>query len=101
MTIVERTCPRCAIKRTVRWGESGALCFNCRLHWDCTPSSTAAINKGSGGSTAERTMQYPFRPAELLRLKSYRAAIHNGVYSDWQAARGNAALARPERETTQ
>ena len=69
MTIVERTCPRCTIKRTVQWGRWGAFCFNCRLHLDGTASSS--------------TMAYRFQPAELVRLKLYRAAIAHGVYSDW------------------
>jgi len=34
MTIQERSCPRCGIRRTVRLGcSTPSLCLNCRLHW--------------------------------------------------------------------
>jgi len=57
-------CPRCGIRRTTTLGTWGRFCFNCR----------------AGIGNEER---YVFQPAELQRLRHYRAAIRQGLYSDW------------------
>lgn len=31
--IQEQSCPRCAMRRTVRLAAGGYFCFNCRLQW--------------------------------------------------------------------
>jgi len=79
MTIIERRCPRCAIRRTVSLGEWGAYCWNCRHQWDI-PLRPGNIDR------TERTSAFPFEPAELVRLERYRVAICKGIYTDWPAA---------------
>jgi hypothetical protein len=64
MMVHDVRCPRCGIRRTTHFGSWGRFCFNCRVGFD------------SGES-------YRFRPAELVRLQHYRAAIRQGLYSDW------------------
>ena len=76
MTIEERRCPRCHIKRTVRLGAWGSVCFNCRRPLDATPTIAEPI------APSPREV---FTPAELARLGSYRAAILAGLYTDWPA----------------
>jgi hypothetical protein len=64
--IQERACPRCANRRTVRVGSLARLfCFNCRHAW-----------------AAADSIQFPFTPAELQRLKAYRAAVRAGFFTD-------------------
>jgi len=79
MTIVERRCPRCAIRRTLWLAEWGAFCCNCRLQWR-NPAPTC-----DGKAPANATTADAFEPAELLRLELYRAAIREGIYTDWPA----------------
>jgi hypothetical protein len=67
--IQERACPRCAIRRTVRLGQGGSLCFNCHFQW--TPEPVAL---GPSGWVFER--------AERARLEIYRAAVRAGFYND-------------------
>ena len=63
ITILERSCPRCAHRRTVRIGTSAQLvCFNCRGQW---------------------TNDYAFTDLELQRLRAYRAAVSAGFFDDW------------------
>jgi ribosomal protein L37AE/L43A len=76
MTIEQRPCPRCAIRRTVRMGTWGWFCFNCRLH-------LAAVDVSGPGDIPTDAAGHQFTSAELLRLERYRAAIQAGVYSDW------------------
>ena len=65
LTLWDRACPRCRIRRTVRVGMSDqALCFNCRHRWDTRLAT-------------------PFSRAELARLSVYRRAVQVGFYSDW------------------
>jgi hypothetical protein len=78
MTIIQHSCPRCAIRRTVRSGW-GAFCFNCRLWFDRPAGPGPAPAPG-------RPFAYPFSPPQLLRLERYRSAIHNGLYTDWPAS---------------
>lgn len=76
MTIEDKPCPHCNIRRTARLGSWGSICFNCRLPLD------------AAASVAERTAPPAneiFTPAELARLESYRAAILAGLYTDWPA----------------
>jgi hypothetical protein len=76
MTIDERPCARCAIRRTVRLGTWGWVCFNCGLH----------VPAGEGGVSTDRASEraeHPFTPAEIVRLERYRAAVAAGLYSDW------------------
>ena len=82
--IVEKHCPRCAIRRTVWLGQWGSFCHNCRLQWDFP---APAVEAGVGISQASRveTAAHAFSPAELTRLGHYRAAIRHGVYTDWPA----------------
>jgi hypothetical protein len=68
--IQERSCPRCAIRRTVRLGRGLALCFNCRYHWDAHPLPPAE----------------QFDAAARARLVSYRAAVRAGFYTDWPSS---------------
>jgi hypothetical protein len=86
MTIQYVRCPRCAIRRTVRLGTWGAFCFNCRLQWDTLPAAQPAT--GVAGSTPP-PVQYPFAPAELIRIERYRAAVQAGLYSDWPFPRAS------------
>jgi hypothetical protein len=80
MIIQQARCPRCAIRRTVRFGVWGAFCFNCRLQWDAQRTAHQAM--GVARSTLP-PVQHPFAPAELIRLERYRAAVRAGLYSDW------------------
>lgn len=76
MTIEDKPCPRCNIRRTARLGSWGSICLNCRR-----PLTVAA-------STAEPVAPPAsdiFKLAELARLESYRAAILAGLYTDWPA----------------
>ena len=75
MTIEQRPCPRCTMRRTVRMGTWGWFCFNCRLHVASTDAAWPA------DMPAERA-EYQFTPAELARLQRYRAAVLAGLYSD-------------------
>jgi hypothetical protein len=75
MTILQQTCPRCAIQRTVRLGHWGAVCFNCRLTWKGTPTEARA------------EIPYAFSEAELSRLEMFRVAIRVGLYSDYPSER--------------
>jgi hypothetical protein len=69
--IQQRTCPRCAIRRTVQKGQWGLVCMNCR--W----------RSFGGDSVAEHVPStWRFTPAELRRLEMYRAAVQAGFYTD-------------------
>jgi hypothetical protein len=80
MTVQEKHCPRCGIKRTVWLGEWGSFCFNCRLRWgrgsgiapQPAPTATVSPQRFEG-----------LLPAELARLATYRAAVRAGFYTDW------------------
>ena len=67
--IEERTCPRCQIPRTARFGRT-VFCFNCR--WSSDPATAAST----------LPTNYEFTAEELARLRTYRAAIRNGFYTD-------------------
>jgi hypothetical protein len=71
-TIQERTCPRCAIRRTVRIAGS-SFCHNCRLHWHDAPNAELP---------PRREAAYAFTAQETARLIIYRAAIRAGFYND-------------------
>jgi hypothetical protein len=79
--IVEKRCPRCAIRRTGWLGQWGSFCYNCRFQWDCPAPATEA-RASSGQSTPIETAGYSFSPAELMRLVNYRAAVRHGLYTD-------------------
>jgi hypothetical protein len=50
MTIQERLCPRCGIRRTVRLGRPRiAFCFNCRLRWGLSGATRPNVH-GAGPS---------------------------------------------------
>jgi len=84
MTIIEHRCPQCAIKRTVRLGEWGAFCFNCRLQWGGgSPALVSEPNTSVPTGNFDHNSVYSFEPAELLRLDAYREAILKGLYTDW------------------
>jgi len=78
MVIVERPCPRCAIRRSVRFGQLGSYCFNCSFRWNVLASATP-IALPVHVDVAE----FAFRPAELGRLEVYRAAVRVGFYNEW------------------
>jgi hypothetical protein len=78
MIVQETRCPRCAIRRTVRLGTWGLFCFNCRMRIE--PECPAAPPRRLGCLWVP---DYPFSPAELLRLEYFRAAVQAGFYSDW------------------
>jgi hypothetical protein len=70
--IQEQPCPRCGIRRTVRY-RSLSFCFNCHQQWD---GVHAVI-----GETIQEAL-YQFTAAEMARLMIYRAAIRAGFYND-------------------
>jgi len=71
-TIQELTCPRCAIRRTVRIaGES--FCHNCHLHW--RSASEAAFSPCPAPADI-------FMAQETARLAIYRGAVRAGFYND-------------------
>jgi hypothetical protein len=78
MTIVERPCPRCGIRRSVRFGRLGSYCFNCKFRWHGSDSATPITRPRH-----VRVAEYPFGPAELTRLEIYRAAVQAGFYNEW------------------
>ena len=82
--IVERRCPRCAICRTMRLGQWGSFCHNCRLQWDRSVTAAEAVASASQVTPVDAAA-YSFRPVELMRLTHYRAAIRHGLYTDWPA----------------
>ena len=86
MTIVERRCPRCAIKRTVQLAEWGGFCFNCRLQLD-VPARVAEVASTAQREAPDQTAAYAFDAAELVRLERYRAAIQRRIYTDWPSTR--------------
>jgi len=86
MTIVERRCPRCAIRRTAELRGWGRFCFNCRLRWGAQMQLTDNADAETRDVGVEPP--YMFGPAELLRLERYRGAVRNGVYSDWSTTSG-------------
>jgi len=67
--IEERTCPRCQILRTARFART-LFCFNCRWSSDA-PTSAPTLSAN-----------YEFTIEELARLRTYRAAIRRGFYTD-------------------
>jgi hypothetical protein len=74
IVIQERTCPRCGIRRTIRFGQQAAsFCFNCRLQW------------GGPDNQAEEE-DHPFTAEERARLLIYRSAVRRGFYSDHPGA---------------
>jgi hypothetical protein len=74
--IQERACPRCAHRRTVRVGNSARLfCFNCRHAW-------AASDEHILQAPWPALDSYVFQPAELARLRMYRAAVRAGFFTD-------------------
>ena len=88
MTIEQRPCPRCAIRRTARLGTWGAFCFNCHLH--------LASGKVDVPIRPAEVPPYRFQPAELVRLERYRAAVQAGLYTDWpRGARPLSARTQP------
>jgi hypothetical protein len=78
MTIEQKRCPRCAIKRTANLGTWGTFCFNCRSRLDGRELRPLP--------PVSEDAPYAFSGAELLRLQHYRAAIQAGLYSDWSEA---------------
>ena len=80
MTVQERQCPRCSIRRTLRYGGASSFCANCRLQWDAAPASASSRVQAW---PAPRLAAYPFTPRELDRLGIYRAAVRAGLYTDW------------------
>jgi hypothetical protein len=47
MTIEHCTCPRCAIRRTTRLGQSrGGFCFTCKFQWDVPPLPDSVNGQG-------------------------------------------------------
>jgi hypothetical protein len=75
LPILERSCPWCGHRRTVRLGPPNALfCFNCRLRSDS--------HRATGTPPAGASVSYPFDPAQWRRLQVYRAAVRAGFYSD-------------------
>ena len=67
--IEERACPRCQILRMARFGRT-LFCFNCRWPSDAPTSATTL------------SANYKFTIEELARLRTYRAAIRQGFYTD-------------------
>jgi hypothetical protein len=76
MTIQERRCPRCAIRRTINLAHWGTFCFNCRLQWGTQGAAEVAAVEAP-------LARYQFTPAELARLEAYRGAVRAGLYTDW------------------
>jgi hypothetical protein len=78
--IQERSCPRCAIRRTVRLTPGSSFCFNCRLQW-----STQQVAPGQPvrWMTALPLTSQTFTLAEQARMAIYQAAVRAGFYSDW------------------
>jgi hypothetical protein len=71
MTVQERACPACRIRRTLRLWGGRSLCANCKCQWPARqiPGECASIPD-------------PFTSGELARLRNYRAAIASGLYTD-------------------
>jgi len=83
-TIQEQPCPRCAIKRTVRYN-AASFCFNCRLTWSGIPDPAdlpgrRAIVALAAAAGSEST--YAFSAPEVARLKIYRAAVQAHFFND-------------------
>jgi hypothetical protein len=79
IAILERRCPSCGHRRTVRLGQSSApFCFNCRLR----AGGRRATGTSPAGEPAVTYSLYPFDPAEWRRLRAYRAAVRAGFYTD-------------------
>ena len=71
--IEDRGCPRCGMRRTGRVQRSfTAFCFNCHFQWDTFAAADAA----------EPFPPHAFSDEELARLRTYRAAVRNGFYTD-------------------
>jgi hypothetical protein len=80
--VQERSCPRCAIRRTVRLADGSSFCFNCRHQW---PTQQVAGDHTGRGLAAPSPPPEPFGLTERARLAIYRAAVRAGFYSDWPA----------------
>jgi hypothetical protein len=80
--IQEQTCPRCAIRRTVRLAAGGCFCFNCRLQWSTRQIAGA---QPVARTTTPMLAARPLTVAERARMAIYRAAVRAGFYSDWPA----------------
>jgi hypothetical protein len=74
--IQERPCPRCTIRRTARLAYGTSFCFNCRLQW---PTLGAPLLDAVEVSPPPHV----FTADESARLSVYRAAVHDGFYTDW------------------
>ena len=71
--IEERGCPRCLILRTARFGGT-KFCFNCR--WSSAPQTDSGI------AATNPHVNHAFTAPELARMRSYRAAVRYGLYTD-------------------
>ncbi len=78
MLIQERSCPVCAVPRTFRLWGGRSLCANCKHQW---PARFALSDLASRPEAwIKRTL--PFSPAELVRLRVYRAAVAHRFYNE-------------------
>jgi ribosomal protein L37AE/L43A len=71
--IQEQTCPRCAIRRTVRIA-GASFCHNCHMYWHGASHATFPPRP---------ELAYVFTAQETARLVIYRAAIRAGFYNNW------------------
>ena len=70
MRIEERvSCPHCGQRRVIERARHAYLCFQCRHAFTADPDAT----------------RWTFSPDELRRLRTYRAAVQGGFYTDWPA----------------
>jgi hypothetical protein len=77
--VQERSCPRCAIRRTVRVADGSSFCFNCRLQWrtdKLLEDHSGVVLTGSSVALEQ------FDLTQQARFVIYRAAVRAGFYTD-------------------
>jgi hypothetical protein len=78
MHIQERSCPVCAIRRTLCLWAGRSLCANCKTQWSAGQTSTGVSRRPHETGSTSRA----FSAAELRRLAVYRAAMARAFFTD-------------------
>jgi len=78
MSVQERPCPACGIRRTLRLWRHRSLCANCKHQWPARHS----LGEFTPSPHPPANAIHPFTASELARLRSYRAAVASGLYTD-------------------
>jgi hypothetical protein len=91
MMMQSRPCPSCRFPTTARMADGVAVCFNCRATWDPNDPEGSLKAPGAPAAAAPEPPPYVFTPAQLERLRVYRAAVRAGFYNEGTPARSIAA----------